>query len=350
MSNLGFQTTTKQLVPVSTADFGVITVSAGTLTSFKIGEKITGGTSGATARVSGVISATELRVKAVKPNPTTGALFANAETITGATSTTTATVAASNGYVQKRKQLRYDGSAPTMSTGNITFATSGNHVTFATANATFTTGMAPGAQFIVSGAANAGNNVVYTVLTVVSGTALTVTPTPGTAEGPVAATARALRYLQSYDTVAADDRGLVKTARDAHTEVKSAARMMLSKSQNTDTSIAPTLAYVMAPAKTYANGEILTFRITSNEALTVAGAPRVAIATLGSAETVYATYNASKSTELELIFEYTLDTATTTAGQIASVAYNANGATITDVGGAAVTPTWSGSVTGIILA
>lgn len=357
MSNLGFQTGTKQLVPVSTVDFGVLTFASGTLASFKIGEKITGGTSGATARVSGVITATELRIKAVKPNGSTGALFTAGETITGATSTNTGVLHATQAtaYAQKRKQLRYDSTAPTMATGNITFATNGN-ITFATAGATGTTGMAPGAQFIVTGAANANNNVLYTVTSVTSGTVVVVTPAPGTAEGPVAATAKGLRYLASYDQVTSDDRGLIRTMRDYDNdldalEVVVAVRMMQSKSQNTDTSVAPTYTWTIPTAGNYsiAAKDTLRFTMTLNEAVTISGAPRVAITDFGSAHTVYATYNAVASTTEMLVFDYQLPSSGVATGQIVSVAYNANGATITDIGGAALTPTISNSVTGIIV-
>jgi hypothetical protein len=136
-------------------------------------------------------------------------------------------------------------------------------------------------------------------------------------------------------------------------QVVSAVRGGLSKSQSTDTTAAPTLSYTLPAAKTYQNGQILTFVIKSNEALSVAGAPRIAIVTLGSAETVYATLNDQKSDSMNLYFDYALDTATTTAGQIVSVAYNANGAVVTDIGGTTVTPSanlGAASVTGIILA
>ncbi len=356
MSNLGFQTTNKQLVPVSTADFGVLTFASGTLSSFKIGEKITGGTSGATAKVSGVISATELRIKAVKPNGTTGALFAANETVTGATSTNSGALHATQAtaYSQKRKQLRYDTTAPTMATGNITFATNGN-VTFATAGSTAATGMAPGAQFIVTGAANSNNNVLYTVVSVTSGTVVVVTPAPGTAEGPVAATAKGLRYLVSYDTVTVDDRGLERQSRDSNKlqEVVVAARMMASKSQVTDTSVAPTYSWTIPAAASYsiAAAPTLRFTMTSNEAIAITGGafPRVAIVDFGSAHTVYATYNQNASSAETLVFDYVLPATGFATGQIVSATYNANGATLTDVGGAALTPTISNSVTGIIV-
>jgi hypothetical protein len=352
MSNLGFQTANLKLVPVSTADFGVLTFASGTLTGFKTGEKISGGTSGATARVSGVISATELRIKAVKPNGTTGALFVAGETITGATSTVTGILNATQAtaYAQKRKQLRYDSTAPTLATGNVTFALTGNHITFTTANSTGTTGMAPGAQFIVSGA-NAANNQVYTVLSVVSGVALTVTPAPGAAEGPIAAVAKGLRYLVSFNSVSADDKGLSKTGSHGLQEVTVAARMMMSKSQVTDTSVAPVYAWTIPAAGNYsvAGAGTMRFTMALNESVTVVGAPRVAIVDVGSAHTVYATYNPIASDADTLVFDYVLGSSLTSAGQIVSVAYNANGATITDIGGAALVPTISNSVTGILI-
>lgn len=356
MSNMGFQTTNKIPVTTQVSDFAVLTFASGTLANFRIGEKVSGGTSGASAKVSAIISSTEMRVKAVKPNGTSGALFTAGETITGAASTTTGVLHATQAtaYSVKRKQLREDMTRPTMATGNITFATTGNHITFATAGATAATGMAPGAQFIVTGAANATNNVTYTVVSVVSGVALTVTPAPGVAEGPVAATAKGIRYLMSYDTVTTDDRGVyrVSRARSAYKEVVTAARMLQSKSQNTDTSVAPTYSWTIPAAGSYSQAAKarLRFTMTSNEALTVVGAPRVAIVDLGSAHTVYATYNATASTAQSLVFDYDMSAAALANGQIVSVAYNANGATITDIGGAALTPTISNSVTGILVA
>lgn len=151
-----------------------------------------------------------------------------------------------------------------------------------------------------------------------------------------------------------DDRGvLFKTREDTHAEVSVAARLALSKIQNTDTSVGPTLVYGLPADGTYADGEVMQFTITSNEALALSGAnsPRVAIVTLGSAETVYASYVPEKSNSMYLVFEYVVDADTTTAGQIVSASYNNNtSAVVTDIGGAAVVPASFGDVTGIILA
>lgn len=161
---------------------------------------------------------------------------------------------------------------------------------------------------------------------------------------------------KTFGALTLDDMGVHVKVRDdvSNSEFMTvAARMALSKTQNTDTSVAPTLVYTLPADGTYANGAVMTFIIDSNEALVLSGAnfPRVAIATLGSAETVYASYVPGKSDSMHLVFEYVLDTATTTAGQIVSATYNNNtSAVITDVGGAAVVPSSFGDVTGIILA
>lgn len=59
--------------------FAVLTVGANT--NFVVGEKVTGGTTGATAKVSGKIGSTKLLIKGVKTGAT--AVFTGTETITG---------------------------------------------------------------------------------------------------------------------------------------------------------------------------------------------------------------------------------------------------------------------------
>lgn len=59
--------------------FAVLTVASNT--NFVVGEKVTGGTTGATAKVSGKIGSTKLLVKGVKTGATS--LFTGTETITG---------------------------------------------------------------------------------------------------------------------------------------------------------------------------------------------------------------------------------------------------------------------------
>ena len=59
--------------------FAVLTVASNT--NFVVGEKVTGGTTGATAKVSGKIGSTKLLVKGVKTGATD--LFTGTETITG---------------------------------------------------------------------------------------------------------------------------------------------------------------------------------------------------------------------------------------------------------------------------
>lgn len=68
--------------------------------------------------------------------------------------------------------------------------------------------------------------------------------------------------------------------------------------------IAPTLITVSAPSdKTYRNGETIDFTITTSEAVTVTGSPRLAL-TVGSS-TLYATYH-SGSGSTGLTFRYTV--------------------------------------------
>jgi hypothetical protein len=148
-----------------------------------------------------------------------------------------------------------------------------------------------------------------------------------------------------------DDRGIIfKTREDDHAEVSVSARLALSKIQDTDTTVGPTLVYGLPAAKTYADGEVLRFTITSNEALSVTGAPQVAILNAGSSVTTHATLNLDLSTSMFLVFDYTNDEDVSAAGQIVSALYDANGAVITDIGGGPVVPSTFGTVTGIILA
>ena len=155
-----------------------------------------------------------------------------------------------------------------------------------------------------------------------------------------------------FGAMSEDDRGLThNVSATGVSEIVVATRQALSKMQNTDSSVGPTLTYRIPDYATYADGDVMTFYITSNEAMTFTGAPRVSIATLGSAETVYATLDHENSNSMRFVFKYIVDSTATTAGQIAAVAYNANGAVFTDVGGTTVVPSFgSPSLTGIILA
>ena len=146
-----------------------------------------------------------------------------------------------------------------------------------------------------------------------------------------------------------DDKGFSTQVRsDTHKELSVAARLALSKIQNTDTTVVAILSYVLPADGTYGDGVALRFAIESNEALSVVGAPTLTFTDSALAPLV-AAYNAAESTSMRLVFDYIVDVATT-AGQIGAVTYAANGAVITDIGGAAITPVWSGDVTGILLA
>lgn len=82
--------------------FAVITVAS--TTGYVVGEKVTGGTTGATAKVSGIFSATELLVKSVKPGATT--VFTGTENIVGNKSATTSAMSA---FAWGQKMKRHDG-------------------------------------------------------------------------------------------------------------------------------------------------------------------------------------------------------------------------------------------------
>lgn len=83
--------------------FAVITVAS--TAGFQVGELVTGGTSNATAKVSGLFSATELLVKAVKGT-------FGAETITGNKSSTSS---AASAFAWGKKLKRQGGSGATVS-------------------------------------------------------------------------------------------------------------------------------------------------------------------------------------------------------------------------------------------
>lgn len=70
--------------------FAVLTVASNT--NFVVGEKVTGGTTGATAKVSGKIGSTKLLVKGVKTGATS--VFAGTEDIVGNKSTATSAMSA----------------------------------------------------------------------------------------------------------------------------------------------------------------------------------------------------------------------------------------------------------------
>ena len=91
-------------------EFQQLTVSSST--GFVAGELVTGGTTGATAKVSGIIDGTTLRVKAVKPGASS--VFAS-ETITGNKSSQTATVSGTP-LTKANKRVRNVAGTPTLVT------------------------------------------------------------------------------------------------------------------------------------------------------------------------------------------------------------------------------------------
>lgn len=156
------------------------------------------------------------------------------------------------------------------------------------------------------------------------------------------------------DSVTVTDQGFVVTHRaGTPVEVTVAAQRGASKIQNTDTSVAPTLTYSGPASGTYKAGTILTFRVASNEALTVTGSPQITVTFnaggTGTNGTGIATYNAARSSSLELVFDYTVVTGDKD-GVATGVAYSVNGGSVTDVGGAAValSATWNSYTAGNI--
>jgi hypothetical protein len=363
MSQLGvYGATAKHHSGVLVNDFATLTLTAGVAGSFKVGELITGGTSGVTAKVSGIANPgtnTILRIKAikVKSNTDTLAYFTDGETITGATSLATAT-AATPCFAFHNKSTRNVAGTPTSVTYDDVYMN------------------------------DKGVNINHAV----SGTVL-----------------RPAKMK----------------------EVKYAMRLAASKSQITDTTVVPVTLWEMPAAGTYsaAGATLMRFVLTSNEALSVVGSPRVAIADFGpvaltttsiafaatgktltrvggswitdnvvagsrvailgtasnnvtytvfsvpsptvivvvetpvdeaanvaaaatlQGNTVYATYNTKKSKSMRLIFDY-VTAEPIVFGQIASATYDANGAVVADIGGAVttITPAAMGSVTGILIA
>ncbi len=137
-----------------------------------------------TAKVSSLTQANAtnptLRVKAITGYANNTA-FASGNQIFGNKSGSFATLGTP--VMQTRSYMRQDPSAPFITgTGNITLNTSGT-ITAATALATL--GVAVGSVIQVIGA-SANNNQIYTVTAMsASGLVATVTPLPGTSEGPL---------------------------------------------------------------------------------------------------------------------------------------------------------------------
>jgi hypothetical protein len=153
--------------------------------------------------------------------------------------------------------------------------------------------------------------------------------------------------------VAATDQGFIVTQGSGYEEITVAASLGLSKIQNTDTSVGPTLTYSGPAAATYKAGQYLTFRVKSNEALAVTGTPQITVTFnaggAGTNTTGIATYNVNRSSPQELVFSYIVQTADKD-GVCTGVSYSLNGGTVTDVGGAAVTlsATWNSYTAGNI--
>lgn len=85
-------------------------------------------------------------------------------------------------------------------------------------------------------------------------------------------------------------------------EVLVALSELLSKQG--DINVVPTFTLAVPADGDYDTGAVLTFTVTSSEAVGVVNTPRIAV-TIG-ANTRYATYSAADSTETSLVFKYTV--------------------------------------------
>lgn len=345
----------KQISGIAADEFATLTLTTAVAGNYKAGSLITGGTSGATARISSVVDPYTFRVKAVKVHPTTGAVFGNGEVINGfdaaGSALSSGTTAGSNAFARVKKITRTDsGAGTTLTTGNIQFIAAGQTITRASGS-WYTDGIVPGSVLTVTAHATTADNQQYTVTSITSATVLVATAKAAIVDGASgSATVVANRSSLVFDTTTVDDMGFKQVHRDSQPEWKQGLRLALSKTQATDVSVAPVTAWTMPTAKTYsvAAGTLMRFTLTSNEVINVSGTPRIAIVDTGSAHTVYANYNPTASTDTTLVFDFTT-AGTLAAGQIVSATYQANGATVVDAGTATtMTPAAMGSVTGIL--
>lgn len=146
-----------------------------------------------------------------------------------------------------------------------------------------------------------------------------------------------------FNQITSNDSGLLRTSMRGIVHVMNAVRLFASKTQNTDTSVAPTLTVVaatrignttsVAGTQTISKAALGTIRITvtSNEALVVTGSPTYVLNFASGTGT--AVYVPSKSKEQKLVFDYVM-TGSETNGAMVSAVYTAAGATITDLSGA----------------
>lgn len=227
-----FSTATQVQFPAD--QFGVLDVDASYTTvpgdKFFVGEKITGGTSGCTARVSGFISATKIRVKGLKPG-TSALIFAQGETVTGNKSTATAVVGAATLVLAQQRKRDIGSGTPTLVFENRAAMTDRGFETQywnPVTNADGRTSIAPG-------------------------------------KNP-------LKY----------------------TSVVTAIRGAASKAQNTDTSVAPSITYFGPPATSattiysVAAKPNLRFHISSSEVFTLTGSPRISFSLFAAGASIAA--------------------------------------------------------------
>ena len=130
-----------------------------------------------TAKVSGYVDSTTLRVRHIKGTGSMTA-FADAEVFTGGKSAAVGTVG-TGGFVLQKNSLRQSPgkvqAATSLTLGSTIFAASGTTITRATSTWTVD-GVVVGSKITISGTAS--NNAVYTVTSVTSSTVIVVTPAP----------------------------------------------------------------------------------------------------------------------------------------------------------------------------
>lgn len=304
----------KQITGLAADEFATLAFTTSVAGSFSPGTFISGGTSGAVAKVSGQVDPFTLRIKAVRANPTAGTNFTDGETINGfvnqASTTACSATAGTTAYAMQKKRIRTNSVAGTttnsfgvtLTTGNIGTTLTGGYLARASGS-WYADGVVPGSVFNVTSHSVTAVNQQYTVVAVANATLCQVSPAPTNAAAG-SGILQASRYAIAFDAVTVDDTGIKQAHRfpgrsTADKEVKNATRMMLSKTQSTDTTAVPVTTWTMPAAATYsiASATPIVFYLNSNEALEVIGSPRIAL--LSTANTVLTagnlTFNVAKT-------------------------------------------------------
>ncbi len=202
-----------------------------------------------------------------------------------------------------------------------------------------------------SGASNSDNITNATTPTFTgtaeSGSTVTLYDTDGsTVLGTGTATGG--NWSITTSTLSSGSHTLTAKASDAAGNVSSASSGL---SVTIDTTV-PTVSSVSVPGNgLYKAGDTLSFTVNTDEAVTVdtsGGTPRLALDVGGT--TVYAGY-ASGSGSSALVFSYTVQAGDTDTDGIAVNALQANGGTLTDTAGNALTPTLNsvGSTSNVLI-